>query len=103
MMALTRSAEKGCFETLILACDMFQLLTWTGPLLNEQLLTRQLLNEQLPTEQLLNEQLLTEQLLLFSLSFLAFQMSEPQVSKNVSAANLRSRRIPQPILEHNKN
>jgi len=82
MMAMTRS-EKGCFETLILACDMFQLLTWTGPLLNEQLLT--------------------EQLLLFSLSFLAFQMSEPQVSKNVSAANLRSRRIPQPILEHNKN
>jgi len=93
MMAMTRSAEKGCFETLILACDMFQLLTWTGPLLNEQLLA----------EQLLNEQLLTEQLLLFSLSFLAFQMSEPQVSKNVSAANLRSRRIPQPILEHNKN
>lgn len=83
MMAMTRSAEKGCFETLILACDMFQLLTWAGPLLNEQLLT--------------------EQLLLFSLSFLAFQMSEPQVSKNVSAANLRSRRIPQPILEHNKN
>jgi hypothetical protein len=93
MMAMTRSAEKGCYETLILACDMFQLLTWAGPLLNEQLLT----------EQLLNEQLLTEQLLLFSLSFLAFQMSEPQVSKNVSAANLRSRRIPQPILEHNKN
>jgi len=83
MMAMTRSAEKGCYETLILACDMFQLLTWAGPLLNEQLLT--------------------EQLLLFSLSFLAFQMSEPQVSKNVSAANLRSRRIPQPILEHNKN
>jgi hypothetical protein len=71
MMAMTRSAEKGCFETLILACDMFQLLTWTGPLLNEQLLT----------EQLLNKQLVTEQLLLFSLSFLAFQMSEPQVSK----------------------
>jgi hypothetical protein len=93
MMAMTRSAEKGCYETLILACDMFQLLTWAGPLLNEQLLT----------EQLLNEQLLTEQLLLFSLSFLAFQMSEPQVSKNVSAANLCSRRIPQPILEHNKN
>ena len=93
MMAMTRSAEKGCYETLILACDMFQLLTLAGPLLYEQLLT----------EQLLNEQLLTEQLLLFYLSFLAFQMSEPQVSKNVSAANLRSRRIPQPILEHNKN
>jgi hypothetical protein len=71
MMAMTRSAEKGCYETLILACDMFQLLTWAGPLMYEQLLT----------EQLLNEQLLTEQLLLFSLSFLAFQMSEPQVSK----------------------
>jgi hypothetical protein len=61
MMAMTRSAEKGCYETLILACDMFQLLTWAGPLLYEQLLT--------------------EQLMLFSLSFLAFQMSEPQVSK----------------------
>jgi hypothetical protein len=72
MMAMTRSAEKGCYETLILACDMFQLLlTWAGPLLYEQLLT----------EQLLNEQLLTEQLLLFYLSFLASQMSEPQVSK----------------------